>query len=109
MGSRRSRQAGFTITTGSYPHVWPWFFNIGATNQPVQGRARAAGAELLRRPRRPGALLHGTAEPSVGWLKPSDPNFGSPENRYTFDPAKGKALLAEAGYTAAKPLVVQGA
>jgi peptide/nickel transport system substrate-binding protein len=49
-------------------------------------------------------LLNGTAEPSVGWLKPDDPHFGKPANRYGFDPAKGKALLAEAGYTAQKPL-----
>jgi peptide/nickel transport system substrate-binding protein len=50
------------------------------------------------------SLLNGTAEPSVGWLKASDPDFGTPANHYKFDPAKGKALLAEAGYTAAKPL-----
>ena len=50
------------------------------------------------------ALLNGTAEPSVGWLKASDPDFGAPVNRYKSDPAKGKALLAEAGYTPAKPL-----
>jgi ABC-type transport system substrate-binding protein len=50
------------------------------------------------------SLLNGTAEPSAGWLKTSDPDFGSPANRYKFDPAKGKALLAEAGYTPAKPL-----
>src|SRR6202035_2505209 len=50
------------------------------------------------------ALLSGTAGPSVGWLKNGDPDFGTPVNRYTFDPAKGKALLAEAGYSAAKPL-----
>uniref|UniRef100_UPI0038F60D72 ABC transporter substrate-binding protein n=1 Tax=Streptomyces europaeiscabiei TaxID=146819 RepID=UPI0038F60D72 len=29
---------------------------------------------------------------------------GSPANAYKFDPAKGKALLAEGGYTAANPL-----
>lgn len=44
------------------------------------------------------------AEPSVGWLKASDPHFGKPKNSYRFDPAKGKSLLAEAGFTAAKPL-----
>jgi peptide/nickel transport system substrate-binding protein len=49
-------------------------------------------------------MLNGTAEPSVGWLKPNDPAFGNPENRYTFDPAKGKKLLAEAGFTDKKPL-----
>ena len=49
-------------------------------------------------------LLNGTAEPASGWLNDKDPNFGSPKNRYTFDPAKGKALLAEAGYTDRKPL-----
>ena len=36
------------------------------------------------------------------------PASASPANRYTFDPAKGKALLAEAGYTAAEAAVVQG-
>ena len=53
------------------------------------------------------ALLNGTAEPSVGWLKPNDPAFGKPENRYRFDPAKGKKLLAEAGFEQ-KPLTLQG-
>jgi len=49
-------------------------------------------------------LLNGTAEPSVGWLKANDPAFGKPENRYAFDPAKGKKLLAEAGFSDKKPL-----
>ena len=26
------KAAGFNIVTGSYPHVWPWMFNIGASN-----------------------------------------------------------------------------
>ncbi|WP_133774687.1 ABC transporter substrate-binding protein [Enterovirga rhinocerotis] len=98
------KSAGFTITTGSYPHVWPWIYNIGATNSPLKDvKVRQAlnycvdRAGLVE-------MLNGVAEPSVGWLKASDPHFGAPKNRYTFDPAKGKALLAEAGYTAAKPL-----
>ena len=24
------KQAGFDISTGSYPHVWPWVFNMAA-------------------------------------------------------------------------------
>lgn len=98
------KSAGFTITTGSYPHVWPWFYNIGAANSPFKDvRVRQALNYCVDREGLVG-LLSGTAEPSVGWLKASDPNFGSPANRYKFDPAKGKAMLAEAGFTAQKPL-----
>jgi ABC-type transport system substrate-binding protein len=98
------KQAGFVITTGSYPHVWPWFFNIGAEGSPLKDvRVRQALNYCVDRA---GIveLLNGMAEPAVGWLKASDPNFGAPANHYGFDPAKGKALLAEAGYTATHPL-----
>jgi peptide/nickel transport system substrate-binding protein len=98
------KSAGFSISTGSYPHVWPWFYNIGATNSPFKDvRVRQALNYCIDRGGLV-SLLNGTAEPSAGWLKASDPDFGNPQNRYTFDAAKGKALLAEAGYTAAKPL-----
>jgi ABC-type transport system substrate-binding protein len=98
------KSAGFTITTGSYPHDWPWFYNIGAANSPFKDvRVRQALNYCIDREGLV-SLLNGTAEPSVGWLKSSDPDFGAPVNRYKFDPAKGKALLAEAGYTPAKPL-----
>ena len=102
IGSLKS--AGFSIVTGSYPHVWPWFYNIGAANSPFKDvRVRQALNYCIDREGLV-SLLSGTAEPSVGWLKTSDPDFGNPVNRYKSDPAKGKALLAEAGYTAAKPL-----
>lgn len=98
------KAAGFKITTGSYPHVWPWLFNMGAKNSPVaDARVRQALNYCIDRDGIV-SLLAGTAEPSVGWLKPSDPNFGNPVNHYKLDPAKGKALLAEAGYSASKPL-----
>jgi peptide/nickel transport system substrate-binding protein len=103
-GIESLKAAGFAITTGSYPHVWPWFYNIGATNSPFKDvRVRQALNYCIDRDGLVG-LLNGTAEPSVGWLKSSDPDFGNPVNHYKFDAAKGKALLAEAGYTSAKPL-----
>jgi peptide/nickel transport system substrate-binding protein len=103
-GIESLKAAGYAITTGSYPHVWPWFYNIGATNSPFKDvRVRQALNYCIDRDGLVG-LLNGTAEPSVGWLKTSDPNFGNPVNHYKFDAAKGKALLAEAGYTPAKPL-----
>jgi peptide/nickel transport system substrate-binding protein len=98
------KAAGFSITTGSYPHVWPWFYNIAATNSPFKDvKVRQALNYCIDRDALV-SLLNGTAEPAVGWLKASDPDFGSPANHYKFDPAKGKALLAEAGYTPDKPL-----
>jgi peptide/nickel transport system substrate-binding protein len=98
------KAAGYAITTGSYPNVWPWFYNIGATNSPFKDvRVRQALNYCIDRDGLIG-LLSGTAEPSVGWLKSNDPDFGNPSNHYKFDPVKGKALLAEAGYTPAKPL-----
>ena len=97
------KQAGFTVTTGSYPHVWPWFYGLGEGSPLADVRVRQALNYCIDRDGLVG-LLNGTAEPAVGWLKPGDPNFGHPQNRYGFDPAKGKALLAQAGYGAAKPL-----
>jgi peptide/nickel transport system substrate-binding protein len=98
------RQAGFTITTGSYPHVWPWLFNIGATDSPLKDvRVRQALNYCVDRDGIV-ALLNGMAEPAVGWLKANDAAFGKPANRYRFDPAKAKALLAEAGFGPQKPL-----
>jgi peptide/nickel transport system substrate-binding protein len=79
-------------------------FSMGAANSPFKDvRVRQALNYCIDR----GAivsLLNGTAEPAVGWLKPNDPAFGKPVNHYRFDPAKGKAMLAEAGYGAQKPL-----
>src|ERR1700684_741629 len=98
------KAAGFTVVTNSYPHDWPWMFNIGAANSPFRDvKVRQALNYCIDRAGLV-TLLNGTAEPSVGWLKPHDAGFGNPANRYAFDPAKGKALLAQAGYTAAKPL-----
>jgi peptide/nickel transport system substrate-binding protein len=98
------KSVGFEITTGSYPHVWPWLFNMAAANSPVKDVKVRQGLNYCVDRAGLVGFLNNTAEPSVGWLKPADAGFGKPANRYAFDPAKGKALLAEAGYTAAKPL-----
>ena len=37
------KQAGFSVATNSYPHVWPWFYKIGATNSPFKDVASARG------------------------------------------------------------------
>jgi peptide/nickel transport system substrate-binding protein len=97
------RSAGFQITTGSYPHVWPYLVQTGGRSPLADVRVRQALNYCVDRQGMV-EMLNGTAEPSVGFLKPSDPLFGKPEHRYGFDPARGKRLLAEAGYTAQRPL-----
>jgi ABC-type transport system substrate-binding protein len=101
------RQAGFQITTGSYPHVWPWVFASGKAGSPVQDMRVRQGLNYCFDRGELVSLLNETAEPSVGYFKASDPNFGTPQNRYRLDPARGRALLAEAGYGPQRPLAIR--
>src|SRR6266498_1576324 len=90
--------AGFEIVTGSYPHMWPWVFNLAKDDSPWKDvRVRRALNYCLNRDGLV-TLLNGLAEPSVGAFKPVDPQFGSPKEQYKHEPAKAKALLKEAGY-----------
>ena len=42
-------------------------------------------------------ILNGTCIPAKGMVSEKSPQFGNPEETYSYDPAKAKALLAEAG------------
>src|SRR5262249_12539745 len=98
------KAAGFNIVTNSYPHDWPWMYNIGAAKSPFKDvRVRQALNYCVDRASLV-TLLNGTAEPSVRWLKPTDAGVDHPASGYRCEPAKGKALLAEAGYTPQRPL-----
>jgi ABC-type transport system substrate-binding protein len=98
------RQAGFNIVTNSYPHVWPWVFAAGRAGSPVADIRVRQGLNYCFDRGGMVQLLNGIAEPSVGFFKANDPNFGNPTHRYRLDPARGRALLAEAGYNAQRPL-----
>ncbi|WP_424812955.1 ABC transporter substrate-binding protein [Roseococcus sp. YIM B11640] len=98
------RSANFQVVTNSYPHVWPWTFAAGRPDSPVADvRVRQALNYCLDREGLVG-MLQGIAEPSVGFYLASNPLFGNPQNRYRLDVQRGRALLAEAGYTAQRPL-----
>ena len=95
---------GFEIVTGSYPHVWPWMLNLGKPDAPWSDiRVRQALNYCINRDGLV-TLLNGLAEPAVGVFSQTDPYFGKPKQRYTYDPAKAKALLKEAGYGPDKPV-----
>jgi ABC-type transport system substrate-binding protein len=52
-------------------------------------------------------LLNGLAEPAAGVYHKTDPYFHHPKEQYTYDPAKAKALLKEAGYGLDKPVTAK--
>jgi ABC-type transport system substrate-binding protein len=98
------KSAGFSVVTNSYPHVWPWVLNTLKEESPFRNvKVRQAFNYCVDRDGLV-TLLNGTAEPSVGFFKKTDPRFGNPKNAYKFDPAMAKKLLAEAGYSPDKPV-----
>ncbi len=97
------KSAGYDIVTNSYPHVWPWVFDMSPDSAFADVKVRQAANYCINRDDMV-TLLNGVAEPSVGFFKKGTAKFGNPKNAYTYDPAKAKALLAEAGYGPDKPV-----
>jgi len=97
------KAAGFQISLWPYPHVWPYIFNVTDKSAFRDRRVRQAlnyaidRNELVK-------FLNGTAKPAYGVYPPDNPYFGKPQEHYTHDPEKAKALLAEAGYGPNRPL-----
>jgi peptide/nickel transport system substrate-binding protein len=96
------QQAGYAVSTHPYPHTWPYCLNTEEGSAFHDVRVRQAANYAIDRE---GLckLLNDIARPAVGLYPPEHPFFGNPKNRYSFDPAKAKALLAEAGYGPDKP------
>ena len=96
------KDAGYTVTLWPYPHTWPYVLNTEPGSIFSDVRVRQAANYAIDRE---GLckLLSGTAKPAVGLYPPGHPLFGTPTEKYTYDPAKAKALLAAAGYGPNKP------
>lgn len=96
--------AGFNVVTNSYPHIWPWLFNLAKEDSPWKDvRVRRAANYCVDRDGLV-ALLNGAAEPAYGFFKKGGPKFGNPENQYGYDPDKARALLQEAGHGPDSPV-----
>jgi peptide/nickel transport system substrate-binding protein len=100
------KAAGFTIVTNSYPHVWPWQFNIGQLA--VQGREGAPGAQLLRRPRRPGDIAQRHRR-ALGRLAEAEGcGLRQPGQPLRLRPRQGQGAVGGSRLYGAKAAVVQG-
>jgi len=95
--------AGFQISLWPYPHTYPYCLNCLDSSPFHDVRVRQAMNYAVDRD---GLckLINGTAKPAIGLYPPDSPYFGNPKNRYTYDPARAKALLADAGYGPGKPM-----
>ena len=53
------------------------------------------------------SLLNSTAEPSVGWLKPTDAGFGKPKHRYASIPPRARRCWPRPATRPDKPLALK--
>ena len=96
------KAAGYTVTLWPYPHTWPYVLNTEEGSAFSDVRVRQAANYAIDREGLCG-LLNGISKPAVGLYPPGHPLFGNPAQKYGYDPAKAKALLAAAGYGPNKP------
>jgi peptide/nickel transport system substrate-binding protein len=97
------KQAGLNISLWPYPHTYPYALSCldGSPFKDVRVRQAinyAVDREGMCK------MLNGSAKPAVGLYPPDNPIFGTPKNRYGYDPERAKALLKEAGYGPGNPV-----
>jgi peptide/nickel transport system substrate-binding protein len=95
-------QAGFVIVTNGYPHNWTWHLSRAEGSPWNDIRVRKAANLAVDREGLK-QLLSGLMIPAKGFVLPSSPWFGKPSFDVRYDPAEAKKLLAEAGFSKAKP------
>jgi ABC-type transport system substrate-binding protein len=100
------RSRGMAITSNAQPHVWPWqpCFAEGSPFRDVRVR-RAVNLAIDREGMR--TLLGGMMAIPVGTVPRGHPWFGNPSFAIRTDKAEARRLLAEAGYTAQRPLTLR--
>ena len=88
---------GFQVLTNSYDHIWPWVFDM--SKKPWNDvRVRQAANYAIDRQSLVDKVLKGTAEPALQASPKANASYRPANDTYGYDPAKAKALLAEAGY-----------
>jgi peptide/nickel transport system substrate-binding protein len=99
------RGAGFNIVTNAYPHNWVWHLSMLEGSPFRDARVRQALNLAIDREGL-NKFLGGLSIPAKGFMPPGHAWFGKP-TEVRFDPPAARKLLADAGYSAAKPLVIK--
>lgn len=97
------KAAGMKLVTNVTPHVWNYHLSTLPGSPWTDIRLRKA---LNLAVDREGvvALMNGLASPAKGEVDSASPWFGKPGFELKYDLAEAKRLVAEAGYSPAKPL-----
>ncbi|WP_243632277.1 ABC transporter substrate-binding protein [Parazoarcus communis] len=100
------RKRGFVIHSNPQPHVWPWQLSFAEGSPWLDKRVRHAANLCVNREELK-QMLGGMMGIPKGTVEPGHPWWGNPKFDIRFDPAEAKKLMAEAGYSAAKPVKVK--
>lgn len=96
------RSAGLQIVTNAYPHNWVWHFSM-AEGSPLLNLKLRQALNLAIDREGLNIFLGGLSLPAKGFMPPGHAWFGKPDE-LRYDPAAARKLLAELGYSKAKPL-----
>ncbi|MFL9878122.1 ABC transporter substrate-binding protein [Herbaspirillum rhizosphaerae] len=97
---------GFKVYSNPQPHVWPWQLSFVPGSPWLDKRVRYAANLCVNRPAMK-QLLGGLMGEATGTVEPGHPWRGNPSFHIKYDPDGARKLMAEAGYSAAKPLKVK--
>ena len=97
------KTAGFKLVQNVTPHVWPYHFSTNPGSPWTDLRVRKAANLAIDREAIV-KLMNGLATPARGQLDRSSPWFGKPAFDIKYDLKTAKALMAQAGFSPAKPL-----
>jgi peptide/nickel transport system substrate-binding protein len=92
------RGRGFQIYQNTYDHIWPWLFNLNVKPW-NNAKVRQAANYAINRQAMATYLLHGTAVPAYQLIPPANNAYASTNFAYSYDPARARQLLAEAGFS----------
>lgn len=100
------KQRGFKIYANAQPHVWPWQLSFAEGSPWLDKRVRQAANLCVDRGGLQQLLGGMMAEPK-GTVAPGHPWWGNPKFDIKYDVKAAQALMAQAGFSAAKPVKVK--
>ncbi|HSW07649.1 ABC transporter substrate-binding protein [Aquabacterium sp.] len=96
-------QRGFKIHSNAQPHVWPWQLSFAEGSPWLDKRVRQAANLCVDREGLK-QMLGGMMAVPKGTVPPGHPWWGNPKFDIKYDVAAAQKLMAEAGFSAAKPM-----